>query len=400
MSNEFEAVKITDQVYWVGAIDWGLRNFHGYETGRGTTYNAYLIMADEPILIDTVKAPLFEQMLGRIASVVDPAKIKYVISNHSEMDHSGSLPRMLDLAKPEKIVASKMGVKALREHFHWDREIHEAGNGEKLNLAGANLQFFETRMLHWPDSMFTFFADEGVLFSNDGFGMHLASSERFDDELDQQMMVWEAAKYYANIILPYSPLVLKLLDALPSLGIEIKLIAPDHGPIWRSKIPLILDLYRQWAQQNYYNKAVIAFDTMWHTTEKMAMAIGEGLSTAGVSVKLMPMQGSHRSDVVAELLDAGAFLVGAPTMNNQLFPSMADVLTYVKGLKPRNLVGAAFGSYGWSGESVKQIEEYLQQTGVDLVDSINIKYVVNDDGLRRCKELGASVAAKLEEKLR
>jgi len=259
--------------------------------------------------------------------------------------------------------------------------------------------FHETRMLHWPDSMFTFFVNEGVLFSNDGFGMHLASSERFDDQLDPHVLLYEAGKYYANIILPFSPLVTKLLHALPGLNMDIKLIAPDHGPIWRKNIPLIVDLYAEWAEQRYYNKAVVAFDTMWNTTAAMAQAIGDGLAAAGVSVRLLPLQATHRSEVVAELLEAGALLVGAPTMNNQMFPSVADLLTYLKGLKPRNLVGAAFGSHGWSGESVPQIEAQLREMGVDLVEGLNIKYVVDREGLVRCRELGSAVAAKLEEKL-
>lgn len=397
MKEPFKAVKVSDHVYWVGAIDWNIRDFHGYSTEHGSTYNAYLILADKITLIDTVKAPFKNELLSRISSVVDPGKIDYIISNHSEMDHTGSLPEVVEAIKPEKVFASVMGVKALSGHFHPGLEVVPVKDGEKLSLGNLNLSFVETRMIHWPDSMFTYLAEDGVLFSNDAFGMHLASSKRFDDEVTD--WEYEARKYFANILLPYSALVAKLLEKVDKLGLAIKTIAPDHGLIWRGDTRTILELYAGWAAQKPTKKAVIAFDTMWQGTAMMARAIGEGLIAGGINTRVMPLGPNNRSNIATEVLDAGALLVGSPTLNNNMLPTVADLLTYLKGLKPQNLIGAAFGSYGWSGEAVGQVKDVLAEMKVDLVgENIRVQYVPDENVLAQCYSLGALVAEKLAGK--
>jgi flavorubredoxin len=396
--NSFKAQKITDDIYWVGAIDWGIRNFHGYSTNLGTTYNAYLILGEKPILVDTVKAPFRDELVRRISSVIDPKEIAYIISNHSEMDHSGCLPDMIDLIRPEKVFASVMGQKALAAHFHRGTEITAVKDGERAVLGGREVLFLETRMLHWPDSMFSYFPAEKILFSNDAFGMHLASLERFAEELDPDTLEHEAKKYYANILLPYSNLVAKLFDRVRQSGLEFSLIAPDHGPVWRRSgdIERIFGRWETWALQKPTRKAIVVFDTMWRSTELMARAIGEGLASGGVHAVLLPLRGSNRSDVATEMLDAGALVVGSPTLNNSIFPTVADVLTYLKGLRPKNLLGAAFGSYGWGGESVAQLEGILAEMKTEPVgESVRIQYVPDEPGLARCREFGANIAAKL-----
>ena len=398
MSGLFKPKKIIDEVYWVGAIDWTIRDFHGYTTKRGSTYNAYLILADKVTLIDTVKSPFKDEMLSRIAELIDPREIDYIISNHSEMDHSGCLPEVIKEINPEKVFASPMGVKTLREHFAIDDEIIAVKEGEALSLGNMSLGFIETRMLHWPDSMFSYLRDRKLLFSQDAFGMHLATDERFTDEVNQDIISYEAATYYANILLPYSQLILKLLDKVSSSGLDIRLIAPDHGPVWREDLGRILGMYKVWAEQKPTGKAVVLYHTMWHSTEQMARAIEEGLLAGGACVKVMSMESFHRSDVVYEVLDAGALIVGSPTLNNNMLPAMADVLTYLKGLRPINLIGAAFGSYGWSGESPKQIHEILMEMKVELAgDPIRAKYVPDKDTLQKCFELGKSVAIGLKK---
>ncbi|MHC4502047.1 MAG: FprA family A-type flavoprotein [Planctomycetota bacterium] len=395
----FSAVKITDRVYWVGAIDWSIRNFHGYLTSRGTTYNAYLVMADKITLVDTVKRPFKDEMLARVASVVEPSRIDYIVSHHSEMDHSGSLPDVIEAVGPEKVFASTNGVKALRDHFHLDREIVAVKDGEKLSLGDVELTFLETKMLHWPDSMISYLADEKLVFSQDGFGMHLASTERFDDELDASVLRQEAAKYYANILLPFSTLVTKLLARVTELGLDIALIAPDHGPVWRKDVAGIVERWGRWAEAAPTMKAAVVYDTMWQSTALMARAIADGLAAGGASAKLLPLSSSHRSDVATDVLDAGALLVGSPTMNNQMFPTVADCLTYLKGLKPKHLVGAAFGSYGWSGEAAGKVAEELAAMKVELAsDPLKVRYVPDGEALAKCCELGRSVAEKLKEK--
>ncbi|MDD5748187.1 MAG: FprA family A-type flavoprotein [Actinomycetota bacterium] len=397
MKGAFEAVKISEHTYWVGAIDWGLRNFHGYTTNRGSTYNAYLIEAEDYILIDTVKAPFYQEFISRISSVTDVRNIRYVISNHSEMDHSGSLPATLMAANPEKVFASEMGVKTLSKHFRLDREVNAVGDNETLEIGGVYLSFLETRMLHWPDSMMTYLVQDKLLFSQDGFGMHLASAERFADEITESILLEEGSKYFANILLPYAALVEKALDRVSSLGVPIDILAPDHGPIWRKDIGKILGLYAQWASQKPTPKAVIAYDTMWGSTKLMAEVIAEGIERGGCSVVVHPLSVSDRSEVMKDSLDAGALIVGTPTINNEMFPTVADFLTYAKGLRPKNKIGAAFGSYGWSGEGAKVASEILSGMKVELIsEPIIANYVPDLRTIEKCRELGALVAERLK----
>jgi len=396
MTDIYPAIRISEHVYWVGAIDWSIRDFHGYTTPHGSTYNAYLIMADKITLIDAVKAPFMDEMLARVASVVDPSKIDYIVSNHSEQDHSGCLLKVIDQVKPEKVFASAMGVKTLKEIFHDPYNILPVREGETLSLGNMDLQFMEARMIHWPDSMFSYLAKDGVLFSQDAFGMHLASLERFADELPADQLTYEAATYYANIVLPYSPVVLKALEKIAATGWAIKIFAPDHGPVWRKDLGFILNLYRKWALQQPAAKAVVVYATMWHSTEKMAKAIAESMAAAGVRVKLLSMNDVHRSEVVYEVLEAGALIVGSPTLNNNILPQMADVMTYLKGLKPANLIGAAFGSFGWSGESVRDLEAILKEMKVEMItEPISVKHVPGNDVLEKCHDMGKTIAAEL-----
>ena len=401
MEDAFKAVRVMEDVWWVGAIDWNIREFHGYQTKRGSTYNAYLIFADRITLIDTVKAPFREEMLARIASVVDPAKIEYIVSNHSEMDHSGSLPEVIRAVNPKKVFASTVGAKTLKELFpSLDLEITAVKNGESLSLGNRTLTFLETRMLHWPDSMFAYLNEEELLFSQDAFGMHYASLERFADECDPAVLAYESATYYANIILPYSPLVLKLIEKVSAAGLCFRIIAPDHGPIWRRETGGIIGSYAKWAAQKPEAKAVVVYATMWHSTEMMARAISEGLAVGGLHVALMSMDVVHRSEVVYEILNAGALVVGSPTLNNYLLPNMADIMTYLRGLKPQNLIGAAFGSYGWSGEAVKEIEEILAEMKIEKAcEGIRIKNVPDAAVLNRCYELGKTMAVTVRSRL-
>lgn len=396
MDNVFKAVKVTDRVWWVGAVDWSIRDFHGYATKRGTTYNAFLVKGEKTALIDTVKRPFLDEMMSRIASVADPEAIDVLVSNHAEMDHTGALPEAVAAIRPGRVLASEQGVKALRAHFGAIPGLEAVRDGDRLELGGATLRFLETRMLHWPDSMFSLLEEDRLLFSQDGFGMHLASGERFADELPAELLREEAAKYYGNILNPYSNLVLKLIEKVTAAGLVFDVIAPDHGPVWRRDPAWIVKLYALWAQQKPTRKAVVVYDTMWGSTDRMARALGDGLAAGGAVPKLMPLSGSHRSEVATEILEAGALVVGSPTLNNQMFPTVADVLTYLKGLKRKNLVGASFGSYGWSGKTVDQLDAVLREMGVDLVgEGVQVQYVPRPEDLAKCFELGRAVAARL-----
>jgi flavorubredoxin len=403
MSQGFKAVKISDSVYWVGAIDWGVRYFHGYSTARGTTYNAFLIMADKITLIDSVKKGFCDELLARVASVVDPEKIDYIVSNHAEPDHSGSLSKVIETIKPEKVFASKMGVKALDAHFgDMGIEITPVENGGELSLGNLTLNFIETRMLHWPDSMFTYLVEEKVLFSQDAFGMHLATSERFDDELPWHLLESMSEDYYANIITLYSKFVRGLLKKVAESGLEFNLVAPDHGPIWRNmdNFGKILQKYDRWSARKTSRKAVVIFDTMWHATENMARVIEEGIASTGVEVRTMPLQSCSRSEVATEMLEASAVVVGTPTLNNNLFPSVCDVLTYIKGLKFETPLGAAFGSFGWSGEGVPQVKNILEEMGCEIVGTVKAKYVPDENVFKDCFDLGVEIGNKINSTIK
>ena len=394
-----KAVPVTDKVYWVGAIDWNVTEFHGYKTERGSTYNAYLVLDDKITLIDTVKAPFKDQLLARISSVIDPAQIDYIISNHAEPDHSGSLPDIIAAVQPEKVFASVAGQKALEAHYvNLSLPITPVKTGDEISLGRNRVKFIETKMLHWPDSMVSYLDQEKILFSQDAFGMHLSGSSLFADQYDPSILEWEGEKYFANILLPYADRIKQLLASLPSLNLDIQMIAPDHGPIWRrpEDIARILKWYSHWAEQPLHPKAIVVFDTMWHSTEKMADSIGDGLRDAGVSVDVIKISARDRSYVATQVLDAGAIVIGSPTLNNNIFPSMADVLTYLKGLRPQHRIGAAFGSYGWSGESVKQLEEFLTAMNVEIVaPSLKQKYVPKEADLEKCYQLGRHVGETL-----
>jgi len=398
MSKYLNAIKITDSVYWVGAIDWNVRNFHGYTTSKGTTYNAFLILADKITLIDTVKHGFANELISRISSIIAPEKIDYIISNHAEPDHSGSMPEIVRVVKPEKIFASKMGVKALEAHYGClEGKIEAVEDNSELSLGNKTLKFMETRMLHWPDSMFSYLVEEKVLFSQDAFGMHLASSKRFDTSISWDILKQEAESYYANIITLYSPHVVKLIEKLNNSGLELDIVCPDHGPVWTSKenFGKIVSLYKKWATRKVDKKAVIIYDTMWHSTETMARYIEDSLTNQGIAVKSMSMSSSSRSEVADEMLDACAVVIGSPTLNNNLLPSIADVLTYIKGLKFKTPVCASFGSFGWSGESIKQIDKYFEEMGSEVVGSVKAKYIPTEDVKKACYELGKQVAEKI-----
>ncbi len=396
----FSAVRVSEHVWWVGAVDWALRDFHGYATQRGSTYNAYLVMGECPILIDTVKAGFKDEMLARVASVVNPDEIEVVISHHSEMDHSGSLPQIMDLIKPDKVYASQMGLKDLAAQFHGLGQVTPVKDGETLKLGGLTFTFLETRMLHWPDSMISYLHEDELVFSQDGFGMHLATPKLFADENDPAVLLEEGKRYYANILMPYSPLILKLLDRIKTLGISIKTIAPDHGPVWRKDLGTLLGRYAKWANQKPENRAVVAYDSMWQSTALMARTIADGLRDGGADVAVMPMNCMTRADVITDVLCAGAFLVGSPTINNTIFPTLADMLAYVRGLKPKNLIGASFGSYGWSGEACAQLENRLKDMGVEIVlPALRYQFVPDNAALAQCHEFGKAMAAKLKERV-
>lgn len=387
-----KASEIAENVHWVGAIDWNLRNFHGYTTPRGSSYNAYLITDEKNILIDSVKHTVFSQLLERVSSIIDPSEIDLIVSNHTEMDHSGTLIRMQEISGA-KLLASKKGEEALSLHFP-QLKVEAVEDLQEISTGSRTLRFLETPMLHWPDSMFTFLVEDGILFSMDGFGQHFASEKRFDDEVDHCALMYEATKYYANILMPFGKKFLNTLDRAKDL--DIRMLACSHGLIWRSNIKEIVDAYVSWAKGETREKAVVVYDTMWNSTQMMAEDIAEGIASRGIEVMVYRMSDTDRSLVLKEVLDARAVVMGSPTINNGLFPSMADVATYMKGLRPKGKLGAAFGSYGWGGGAVKELRDHMEKGGLIMpFEDLQIKYRPNDEQRLQCFEYGQAIGERM-----
>ncbi len=392
-------VELKEGVYWVGYVDWNIKKFHGHEysTHRGTTYNCYLIIDDKVALVDTVWGPYSRQMIENIEKIIDVKKIDYVIANHAEVDHSGGLPDLMKLIPDATVVVSEKGKESIYKHHqhHWNFKVVKTG--DSISLGKNSLVFVSAPMLHWPDSMFTYLTGKNILMPNDAFGMHYASSGHFNDEVDMIEVYQEAIKFYANILTPFSDLVIKKIDEFKKLNIPVDIIAPSHGIIWRKDPLQMVEKYYEWASGGNDGSAVIIYDTMWNATEKMAQAIARGLENEGVKFKLFNMAVCDRNDVLTEVFKAKGIIIGSPALNNGLLPTIMPILEDLKGLKFKNKIGAAFGSYGWSGENVKLIEENLEKARIMVVqEGIKFKWQPTVEELEKCVEFGRAFAAKVK----
>ena len=380
------AIEISPKVWWVGGIDWNERLFHGYTTERGITYNAYLIMDEKVTLIDTCKATFSDELVQRISQVVDPAKIDVVITNHVEMDHSGSLPVIHRIAPNATIYASAgAGVNEVRAHF--GIEATPVKSGDTLCIGERTLTFVTTPMVHWPDNMVTYSDVDQILFSNDAFGQHFATTKRFDDENDLCEIFKQAKKYYANIVWPYGMQAHKALEAVK--GLDLKMIAPSHGCIWRSHIDEILEKYEAWTTYQTVEKAVVVFDSMWHSTESMAREICDAFIAEGVSAQLVDVKTTHISDIMLYMCDAKYVAVGSPTLNSNMLPTIASFLTYMRGLSPKNeqRIGLAFGSYGWAPLGPKQVYAELENAKFQLpVPVVAQQWIPSEENLAELQD--------------
>jgi len=394
-------VKVCKDVYWVGVVDWDIRHFHGhtYSTKRGTTYNAYLILDEKITLVDAVYEPFTQEFVNNIKEIIPPEKIDNIIVNHVERDHSGALPHLVKLCPNAKLFGTAKCKEGLEAHYHGGWDFNVVKTGDKLKLGKKTLTFVEAPMLHWPDSMFSYLIEEELLLPNDGFGQHYATSKRFDDEVDSCELMDEAAKYYGNILWPLSGLVLKKLEEVQNLDIPIKMIAPSHGVIWRKDPAKIIDMYLNWAKNQTQSKAVIVYETMWGSTEKMARSIADGLTDSGISVNLFDINKSDKSEIIKEMLNAKGFIIGSSTHDNGMLSNLAGFLEFLKGLRPKNRIAAAFGSYGWGGGAVRDIENILKATGVELATpSVSVKYVPDEKSIKRCSNFGRDFAKQIKEK--
>lgn len=388
-------IELTKGVYWVGAVDWNIREFHSYSLHHGTTYNAYLIVDDKIALIDTVKRPFYDRMCQQIQEITSLNNIDYIVANHAEMDHSGALPLIIrDAPQATVITSQRFGELSLTKTFHHNWRILPVDETSEVSLGEKRLKFVPMPMLHWPDSMATYLVEDAILLPNDAFGQHYASSKRFDDEVDLDLVMALATKYYATILMPLGKLILQAIDKLK--GLKVNMIAPSHGIIWRSRPQRIIDTYVSWAKGETKKKVLVIYDTMWGSTEKMAEAIVQGVSSEKIEVELYNLTVADRSDVIAQVLTAKALIIGSATLNNDILPNMAAFLTNLKGLKPSGKIGVAFGSYGWGGGAIKTIENTLKEMGIELVESSqSTQFVPDQETIKQCYELGRTIARKV-----
>jgi len=392
-------LEIKKGIYWVGAVDWTVKNFHGhtYATQRGTSYNAYLIVDEKIALIDTVYGAFAQEMVERIKNIIPVERIDYIIANHVEIDHSGALPTISALCPQAKVLGTAKCKDGLYKHYYGNWDFQVVKTADTLNLGRRSLTFIEAPMIHWPDSMFTYCPEEELLFPNDAFGQHYATCQRFDDEVNPAELMEEAEKYYANILWPLSPLILKKIEDLQKSNISIKMIAPSHGVIWRKDPYKIMNAYVSWAKNETISKAVIVYETMWSATEKMARQISQGIIDAGIEVKLYDVNQADRTEVIKEMLSAEVFIFGSSTHDNGLLPNLAGFLEFLKGLKPQKRFFCAFGSYGWSGGAVERIEKLCQEAGLKMLQpGLSIRYVPDKEELNRCYAYGQTVAAAIK----
>ncbi|MEA2029997.1 MAG: FprA family A-type flavoprotein [candidate division Zixibacteria bacterium] len=388
---------LRDGIDWVGYVDWTIRDFHGYEIGNGTTYNAYLIRDEKTALIDTVKSHYGSQLLRNVSDFVELENIDYVICNHAEPDHSGALPEVMAAMPNATLVCDKKCETILSKYYDtsdWKIQIIETG--DNISLGKRTLQFIETPMLHWPESMFTYVPEEKLLFSMDAFGQHYASSQRFDDEISMETILREAKSYYANIIMPYGKQTVKTIERLSSFDIDI--IAPSHGLIWRSYLQELIQSYKDWAILRAKPKVLIIYETMWNSTSEMAQAIFEGASIPGVDVRLIRISSSSLAQIANEILDAATVAFGSSTLNTEMLPPVAEVLTYLKGLRPVGKAGFAFGSYGWGRGGPEAIDEYMKTMKWEiLLDPIKAQYRPTAEIKDECIKAGKLLATKAKD---
>lgn len=395
------AKKITERVTWVGKVDWELTHFHGDElsTHRGSSYNSYLVRDEKTALIDTVWQPYDREFVSRLAEEVDLGRIDYVVMNHNEVDHSGALPELMREIPGTPIYCTAKGEAIIRGHYHEDWNFVNVKSGDTLSLGSTTLTFIEAPMLHWPDTMFTYYdGDGGVLFSNDGFGQHYATESLYNDCVDASELCYEAMKYYANILNTYSPIALRKVNEVVAMNLPLAMICPSHGVVWRDNPGQIVERYLQWAADYQEDRVTIVYDTMWQSTRLMAEAIAEGIREASpeTEVKLFNAALTDKNDITTEVFRSKAVLVGSPTINYGLSYAIDGLLGMMKGLKFRKKKAAAFGSYGWSGEGTKLISAALQGAGFELVDDgIRALWVPDNDVLQQCREYGRNFAKAL-----
>jgi flavorubredoxin len=366
---------VKGNVSWVGYMDWELEKFHGdeYSIINGSSQNAYLIQEGKTVLVDTVWTPHRDDFIHNLEEEVDLNRIDFIVMNHGEQDHSGSLSALMEKIPNTPIYCTAAAVKSIEGQYGrkgWD--FHTVKTGDSLDIGnGKKLVFVEMKMLHWPDSMATYMTGDNILFSMDAFGQHFAVEEMFNDAADQAILHKEAMKYFANILNPFAAFVTRKLEEIGKLNLPIDIIAPAHGVVWRNNPGQIIEKYGQWAAAYQENQVTIAYDTMWGGTAKLAHAIADEIhvQSPDTVVKVFNVAQADKNEIMTEVFKSKAIAVGSPTCTNSILTSVAGWISFLKTLKFKGKRAAAFGCYGWSGESVKILQEKLADAGFEVVTS-------------------------------
>lgn len=393
--------QIKNNVFWVGKTDWELRKFHGneYSTNRGSTYNSYLIREKKTVLIDTVWRPFAKEFVNNLSKEIELNTIDYVIANHSEIDHSGALPELMEAIPSAPVYCTEWGVRVIKGHYHKDWNFNIVKTGDRLNIGSKDLIFIQAAMLHWPDTMFTYLTGDNILFSNDAFGQHYCSEFLFNDLVNQPELFQEAIKYYANILTPFSSLVSKKIEEFVSLNLPLDIICTSHGVVWRDNPMQIVQKYIEWSSDYQENQITIIYDTMWNGTRIMAENIAKGIASVDmdINIKLFNASNTDKNDINTEVFKSKAILLGSPTLNKGILFSIAGILEELKGLGFKNKKAAAFGCYGWHSESVRIMNEELKNAGFELMsEGITANWNPDEQSIKACFDYGKLIAGKLK----
>lgn len=367
-------IKVSNKVKWIGKIDFELRKFHGDQisTTSGSSYNSYLIEDEKTLLVDLVYTPYSKEFITNLQKEIDINKIDYIVVNHSEPDHSGALPYLMELLPEKEIICTSSGAKAIQGQYHKTWNFKIVKNGERLNIGSQELIFIEAPMMHWPDTMMCYLTQDKVLFSNDVFGQHFANQAMFDDLSDECDLYFEAEKYYANIIFPFSKKAAKKLAELTSMNLQIEKICPAHGIIWRKNVDKILGLYQQWVNAYQEDQITIIYGSMYGNTKKLAESIGEGIQAVAPEtvVKILNSSKTDGSDIITNVFKSKGIVVGSSAINNGILNTVAGLLQEICNLAAENKKAAVFGSYGWSGKPIDGIAEQLKNGGFEVYSDV------------------------------
>lgn len=394
-----EKIIIGKEVYWVGVIDWNLREFHGYRTGRGSTYNSYLILDEKKCLVDTVKTPFIPEFITKIEALTKPEEIDYIVSNHLELDHAGAVSELAKICPKAKILATGQWIEGAKKYFGPNLPVQQVRTGDKITLGKNTLIFIEAPMLHWPDSMFTYLAEQKILMPNDAFGQHYATSQHFDDQVSEPVLMEEALRYYATILQPLSPLIVKMIAKIKEMQLGFKVIAPSHGVIWRKEPGEIVDAYQRWAEGEASQEAVIVYDTMWGSTEIIGRKIAEGIAKEDMPVSIVSLKENDPGDIITAIFKAKIVALGVPVLNNLPFPEMVKLFVFLKGLKPKNKTWALFGSYGWNKGILPQFGEEIKAAGFQMpLPVFETRFRPDPQEEQAAQEFGQALAKLMKEK--